>query len=137
MNHINNTASDFKTVFDRCLKYKPIIENNEFMNVDHIKKAEEAAANCNYFKAISEYRNYITLVPSEKDKYLEHIKKIESFLHPEKAVIQSCLKQGQTLIDENKHFEAREYFTRVLLLAEQGTSEHTIAKGRLSSCLLH
>ena len=71
----------------------------------------------------------------EKAKYVDLVRKIETYLSPEKQVIESCLKKGQTLQEKRNFTEASQYFARVLVIAQSGSLEYNEAKRKLGVCL--
>ena len=134
---VNNPVESDK-ITSRCHKIKPILNANPYLVANHIDHAKQAFAECDYFRALNEFKNYIILEPSEFDNYNEFIIKIEKYIHPEMAVIESCLMKGKKLISEENNFsDAKQYYARVLVLAEQDSPEYTEAKKRLGICIQH
>ena len=133
--HVITNPAEYDKVVSRCHKIKPVLNSNPYLISKHLEYAEEAFSNCDYYKALFEYTNYIILSPKEQAKYVDLVRKIETYLSPEKQVIESCLKKGQTLQEKRNFTEASQYFARVLVIAQSGSLEYNEAKRKLGVCL--
>lgn len=133
--YIFDNSLELNKVNTRCRKLKPIINNNPYLITNHLERAKEAFSNCDYFTALNEFKNYIILFPEEQVTYGDLLKKVDMYLHPESSVIKSCLGKGKELMAKGKLRLAKDYFARVLVLAEVGTIEYNNAKGKFLTCL--
>ncbi len=136
--YVSQNAEEYEKVVTRCHKIKPVLNANPYLVTNHLDKAKNAFAECRYFEALNEFKNYVILEPAEQLNYMDLIVKIEQYLNPDKAVIESCMRQGVKLEEnEKKYEEASQYFARVLVLAHGGTHEYNEAKRRLGICIQH
>lgn len=136
--YIANKQMEIDKVTTRCHKIKPVLNANPYLITNHLEAAKQAFSECNYFKALNEFKNYIILEPSEQQNYIDLIIKIENYLSPDKCIIESCLQKGRKLMEKEHDLEnAKQYFARVMVLASQDTQEYAEAKGRLTICLQH
>jgi tetratricopeptide (TPR) repeat protein len=134
-NKIISNQNEYTKVISRCHKIKPVLNSNQYLITRHLDYAKEAFADCDYYKAMTEFTNYIILNPKEQEHYLEMIKKIENFLKPERNIINACITKGRELVENREFDEAKAYFARVLVLAQQGSMEYKEAKRKLGVCL--
>lgn len=130
-----SNANEYNKVISRCHKIKPVLNANPYLVSRHLDYAKEAFSNCNYFKALNEFTNYVILNPKEMENYGDLIKKIENYLNPEKNIISSCMLKGKKLVDDRKFEEATPYLARILVLAKNGSLEYNDAKRKLGVCL--
>ena len=134
--YIANKPLEVEKVTTRCHKIKPILNANPYLITNHLEKAKEAFSECRYFEALNEFKNYLILEPTEQQNYMDLLVKIENYLSPDKAVIESCIKQGRKIMDRDNNFEdAKQYFARIMVLASPDTKEFAEAKGRLALCI--
>ena len=134
--YIQNNPAELEKISTRCHRLKPVLNSNPYLIKNHLEMAEEAISECNYFKALNEYKNYVILEPNSMQDYAPLISKIENYLNPEKGIIENCIIQGQKLMATERDFaQAQQYFARVLVLAENNTDEYSEAKGRLALCM--
>ncbi|MBR2526271.1 hypothetical protein IKE67_07360 [bacterium] len=127
---------ELEKVTTRCHKIKPILNANPYLVSNHLDKANKAFSECRYIEALNEYRNYMILAPEEQHNYMDLTQKIEKYLAPDKCIIESCLQKGKQLMDQEKDIQnAKQYFARVMVLANKDTREYIEAKGRLSLCM--
>lgn len=130
-----NQPNEYAKVITRCHKIKPYLNENPLLAENHLIVAKNAFANCDYDKAICEFKNYVILKPQEQENYLEMIKKIEQFLNPERTMIDFCNDKGIKLMGQHKFKEAQKYFARILILANSGTVEYANARRKFGTCL--
>ncbi|MBR1681700.1 tetratricopeptide repeat protein, partial [bacterium] len=131
-----NKPLEIEKITARCHKIKPVLNANPYLITNHLEAAEEAFSQCDYKKALNEYKNYIILEPNAGQDYIDLIIKIENYLNPEKNIIENCMLKGRKLIANDNNFEeAKQYFARILVLADSSSPEYQEAKGRLALCL--
>lgn len=134
-NLVMNNLNEYNKVLSRCQKIKPVLNANPYLVSRHLDYAKEAFANCDYHKALAEFVNYIILKPREQENYGDLIKKIETYLNPEKTIIASCQKIGREMLEARNFEEAQKYYARILVLSQSGSLEYTDAKRKLGVCL--
>lgn len=132
---IINQPAEYSKVVTRCHKIKPYLNDNPLLAENHIIAAKKAFANCDYDRAISEFKNYIILKPQEQDVYFEMVKKLEQYLNPERTMINICNDKGIKLMGQHKFKEAQKYFARILVLADSGTPDYANARRKFGICL--
>lgn len=134
--YVQNNQLELDKVTTRCHKLKPILNSNPYLITNHLEAAEQAISECNYFKALNEYKNYIMLEPNAVQAYAPLINKIDDYLNPERGIIENCIIHGRKCMTGDKNFEeAQQYFARVLVLADNNSQEYIEAKGRLLLCM--
>lgn len=128
--------NEMENVKTRCHKIKPYLNSNKHLISSHLTSAEEAFSQCDYIRALCEYKNYIILDPEVQTKYSDLINKIEKYLHPEYSIIEACLNKSRKLLQINGNFiDAQKYLARVLVLANHDTPEYVEAKRKLGICI--
>ena len=130
-----NQPDEYSKVITRCHKIKPFLNDNPLLAENHINVAKNAFANCNYDKAISEFKNYIILKPQEQEVYIEMVQKIEQYLNPERTMINICNDNGLKLMGQHNFKDAQKYFARILVLADSGTPDYANARRKFRICL--
>lgn len=128
---------EYEKVASRCYRLKPIIASNPYWITNHLEIAQKAMNNCEFRKAINEFKNYLILNPDDQEIYADLVKKLENYINPEKNVIKMCQEQGKLCIGKNDYKGAKAYYARILVLSEHGTIEYNEAKRRLEICLQH
>src|SRR5574344_2166563 len=132
-------AYDMNRQFDYayCNYYKYmnfLINKNENLVESHLILAKKHLANNEFYEAIDEYKNYSILNPTEKETNKELIKKLETYLNPEAAIIENCFKRGNELINAGHFAEAKLYFFRIMKLSSPQLLEFSKAKAKYSQC---
>ena len=65
------------------------------------------------------------------DKLDEKIQKIKSFLNPEERIIKVCFEKGLTYHSTGDFRTANKYFTKIMTLADENSSDYRYAKARM------
>ena len=136
-NLIMSELMEYEKVASRCYRLKPIINANPYWVTNHLEIAQKALENCEFRKALNEFKNYLILNPDDQEIYTDLVNKIENYINPEKNVIKMCSEQGKLCIGKNDYAKAKSYYARILVLADQGSLEYNEAKRRLGICLQH
>lgn len=134
VNYVFGKNQEFEKINRRLLKIKPFLNKHAEMTDIHLEKAKKYMANSEFYEAIDEYKNYTILKPEEKEKYKDIIKKLESYMYPEKYVIAECFETGENLIKEGKFSEAKSHFARIMKLSSPKLLEFSKAKAKLAQC---
>ena len=135
---VANKQAEIDKITARCHKIKPFLNANPYLINNHLEIAEDAFSDCDYKRALNEYKNYVILNPEAQEDYIKLIIKIENYLNPDKGMIESCLFNGRKLLANNSNYEeAKSYFARVMVLADSSSQEYKEAKGLLTLCLQH
>ncbi|MGN1153871.1 MAG: tetratricopeptide repeat protein, partial [Candidatus Gastranaerophilaceae bacterium] len=137
LSFVKSETVEYRKIFDRLIYLKSFLKTKPFLIDNHLEVAKKAFANCDYRKAICEFQNYIILKPDENYIYQELINKIETYLSPEKPIIQMCIEKGRILFDKKQYNEATPYYERIVLLADEESNESINARRRLTVCARH
>lgn len=97
----------------------------------HIELAEKYYSDNKYHLALFEYENAVILDNSLSDEYEDIIQKIKRFLKPEERIIKTCFEKGALYHSEGAFNRSNKYYTRVMALSEEGSSEYKLAKSRI------
>jgi len=133
-NYIMSNREEYDKVNRRLHKIKPYLNENPKLTEAHLEKANEHIARSEFDDAIDEFKNYSILKPDSQQTYKDLIKKLESYLSPEVDIIASCFEKGNALINENKFFDAKPYFGRILKLSSPQYLEYSKARAKYSQC---
>ena len=85
----------------------------------------------NYHFAMFEYENCVIIDGKMSDKIGEKLQRIRSFINPEERIIKSCFEKGGTYYSLGDYRMSNKYFTKVMSLAKEDSSDYKFAKSRL------
>lgn len=134
MNFVINDKEEYYKANSRLVKIKPYLNENAYLIAPHLENANKYLANCQFYDAIDEYKNYVILTTENQATYKELIKKLESYLNPELDIIQSCFEKGNALYNSNRFSEAKIYYYRIMILSSPEYAEFSKAKSRFTQC---
>ena len=134
MNFIMSNKDEFSKINKRLCKIKPYLNENPKLIEAHLEKAKEHIARSEFDDAIDEFKNYSILNPESQQTYKDLIKKLESYLNPERDIIAGCFEKGDSLVIEGRYSEAKSYFSRILKLSSPQYLEFSKAKAKYSQC---
>jgi tetratricopeptide (TPR) repeat protein len=97
----------------------------------HINMAEKYYKNNNYILALFEYENCVILDTKLSEKYENIIQKIKQFFNPEERIIRTCFEKGALYHSEGNYVKSNKYFTKIMTLADETSSEYKLAKSRI------
>ena len=86
---------------------------------------------CNYHLALFEYENAIIVNNNLSEQLSDKIQKIKLFLNPEERIIKACFEKGLTFYSTGDFKTANKYFTKIMVLADETSSDYKYAKSRL------
>lgn len=110
-------------------KIEPVLASNSYEK--HLTKAEEYYTNNDYQMALFEYENTIILNPILAQKLGGKIELLKKFINPEIDAIKISLEKGGIYYSEKDYRKSNKYFSKVMLLADERSTEYKIAKTRL------
>ena len=84
----------------------------------------------NYFFALFEYENCLIIDNNLFDKFDAKIQKIRSFINPEDRIIKTCFEKGLVYHSAGDFRTANKYFTKIMTLADENSSDYRYAKAR-------
>ena len=87
----------------------------------------------NYHLALFEYENCMIVNPELAQQYDEKVQKIRSYINPENRIIKTCLEKGLTLYSAGDFRQANKYFSKILILADENSSDYKYAKSRMAN----
>jgi len=85
----------------------------------------------NYHFALFEYENCIIIDGKLSDKIDEKIQKIRSFINPEERIIRLCFEKGLTFHSTGDFRKSNKYFSKIMSLADETSSDYKYAKARM------
>lgn len=134
LNYIASGTEEASKVNQRFFKIKLLLNKSSNIADVHLELAKEYLANNQFEDAIDEFHNYAILKPEEEDNYKDLIKKLESYLNPEREIIANCFDIGDILISNGDYSSAKQYFARILRLSSPELLEYTKARAKYSKC---
>ena len=99
----------------------------------HKEWADRYYESNNYPLALIEYENCAILSETMRNELQEKIERIKSFINPEERIIKSCLEIGNKLYSDGDYKNADKYFSKIVLLAREDSTEYKIAKSRMNN----
>lgn len=97
----------------------------------HLEWAKRYYDENNYHYALFEYENCILLDNSLNADLSYLIEKIKTFINPEERIIKICFEKGGTHYSAKEYKEANKYFSKIINLAKENSSEYKMAKSRI------
>ncbi|MBR2431021.1 tetratricopeptide repeat protein [bacterium] len=85
----------------------------------------------NYYLSLFEFENCIIINNNLSELYEEKIQKIRSFMNPEDRIIKTCFEKGLIFHSTGDFKKSNKYFSRILILAEENSSDYKYARARL------
>lgn len=133
-NFLINNKEEYNKANHRLLKLKPYLNANPDLTKRHLALAKKHLANNEFFEAIDEFKNYTILKPDEGKNYKDIIKKLETYLNPEREIITTCFEIGNNLLIDGNYAEAKPYFARIMKLSSPQYLEFSKARAKFTSC---
>ena len=97
----------------------------------HREIAEDLYNKNNYHLALYEYENCAILKEEVDDEVRNKIERLKTFIYPEARVIRICMEKGGHYYSNEDFRNSNKYFSRVMLLANEASSEYKLAKSRI------
>jgi tetratricopeptide (TPR) repeat protein len=97
----------------------------------HLEWAEKYYKDNNYQLALLEYENCRLINPADTNSLDEKIQKLRMFLKPEERIIKSCFEKGGAYYSDGEYKLSNKYFTKIMKLAIEDSTEYKFAKSRL------
>ena len=79
----------------------------------------------------TQIQNCIILNPEMAADFSGIIQDLKSFINPEERIIKICLEKGSTLYSIKDYKQANKYFSKIMVLSKEDSSEYRFAKSRL------
>ena len=144
------TLGDFTSAYCCLKRILPLVINNqkEYLEiVRNLKQLEDSFDNLsyqghkkwgdnyyvenNYHFALFEYENCIIIDNKLSDKLDVKLQTIRSFINPEERIIKTCFEKGLTYHSTGDFKKANKYFTKIMTLADENSSDYRYAKARI------
>ena len=97
----------------------------------HLEWGDSYYAENNYNFALFEYENCLILGGNLDLNLNEKVYTIKSFINPEERIIKACFEIGGSYYSNKNFRESNKYFTKIMTLSSQNSSEYKFAKSRL------
>lgn len=97
----------------------------------HKEWADKYYDDNNYHMALLEYENCVILNDGLQEELGDRIERLKSFINPESRIIKACMDKGEALYAEKDFKQANKYFSKVILMAGENSSEYKLAKSRV------
>ena len=141
---------DFTSAYCCLKRILPLIINNqrEYLEIlRNLKQLEDSFdelsyqghkewgdryyAENNYQFALFEYENAVIIDNKTSDILNEKIQQIKSFINPEERIIKTCFEKGLTFHSTGDYKTSNKYFTKIMTLADEASSDYKYAKARI------
>ena len=97
----------------------------------HLEWADRYYEENNYHLALFEYENCSIMKEGIYEELSDKIERLKSFINPEEKIIKSSLEKGRKLYEENNYKAANKYFSKVMTLSRDDSSEYKLAKSKI------
>ena len=87
----------------------------------------------NYQFALFEYENCVIINSELLHLFDKKIQRIKSFINPEDRIIKICFEKGLTFHSTGDFRKANKYFSKIMTLAEENSSDYKYAKARYTN----
>ncbi|MBE7703144.1 MAG: tetratricopeptide repeat protein [Cyanobacteria bacterium SIG28] len=104
---------------------------DKFSSQGHRRWADTYYNENNYHFALYEYENCLIIDGNIENNYSDLIDKVRSYINPEERIIKACFEKGTTLHSNGNYREANKYFSKILKLSNENSSDYKFAKSRL------
>ena len=141
---------DFTSSYCCMKRMLPLVINNQKEYYEIIKTTKEMEASFdnysyqahkdwgdkyyeenNYYFALFEYENCLILDTRLSDVLDSKVQNLRRFLNPEERIIKSCFEKGGVFYTDKNYKESNKYFTKIMTLAKEDSSEYKFAKSRI------
>ena len=85
----------------------------------------------NYHLAIFEYENALIMNGRLDDRLREKLDRMRLFINPEERIIKNCFEKGMVYHSTGDFKTSNKYFTKIMSLSDDSSSEYKLAKARL------
>lgn len=99
--------------------------------VEHKAWGDQYFEENNYHFALFEYENCVLIDSSKTTDLAVTMKEIKSFLNPEERIIKACFEKGDIYYSNGDFRQSNKYFTKIMSLSSENSSEYKFAKSRL------
>ena len=97
----------------------------------HLEWGDRYYEENNYHLALFEYENCSIMKETMQEELSDKIERLRSFINPEIRIIKTSLDRGSKLLEKNDFKNANKYFSKVMLLSGEDSSEYKLAKSKM------
>jgi len=97
----------------------------------HENWAKQYFSENNYHYALFEYENCLLINGNLSEEYDPVVTKLRSFIKPEEKIIKYCIEKGLDLYSIGDYRQANKYFSKILILSSEDSSEYKVAKSSI------
>lgn len=146
----SSNLGDYTTAYCAMKRILPLVINNqsEYLKTMQMIKGLESSfdensasghkewgekyfSDNNYHFALIEYENCILLNENLRTSLSDRINRLNRFINPEDSIIETCLEKGKDSYNKGDYKASNKYFSKVMLLSDEGSSEYKLAKSRV------
>jgi tetratricopeptide (TPR) repeat protein len=111
---------------------KPLEESfDKLSHQGHLEWADNYFNENNYHFALFEYENCLIVNGNLAKDLSDKIHGLKSFINPEERIIKSCFEIGGAHYSNKNYREANKYFTKIMNLSTNDSSDYKFAKSRI------
>ena len=126
---IINNQKDYLEVIRNLKELETHFDNQSHQG--HMHWGEQYYNENNYHLSLYEFENCVIINGNMSDKLDTKINKMRLFLNPETRIIKTCFEKGLTFYSTKDFRQSNKYFTKILRLSEENSSDYKMAKARL------
>ena len=97
----------------------------------HLEWGDRYYEENNYHLALFEYENCSIMKETMQAELSDKIEKLRTFINPEARIIKTSLDRGNKLFEKNDFRNSNKYFSKVMLLSREDSSEYKLAKSKI------
>ena len=99
----------------------------------HLEWGDRYYEENNYHLALFEYENCSIMKESVREELEEKISRLKSFINPEAGIVKMSMERARKSLENNDTTKANKYFSKVMRLSDEDSSEYKIAKSKLNN----
>ena len=125
---VMNSQKEYLEIIKNLKQLETSFDSQSYQGHEHW--ADKYYDDNNYFFALFEYENCLIIDSNLFDKFDSKIQKIRSFINPEDRIIKTCFEKGMVYHSAGDFRTANKYFTKIMTLADENSSDYRYAKAR-------
>lgn len=123
-----------KEYYEILKTIKPLEESFDNRSYEgHKEWAENYYNDNNYHFALFEYENCLILDSSNRADFSTKVHDLKMLINPEERIIKSCFERGGYSYANGDYRQANKYFTKIMNLSKENSSEYRLAKSRITN----
>lgn len=125
---VMNSQKEYLEIIKNLKQLEISFDSQSYQGHEHW--ADKYYDDNNYFFALFEYENCLIIDSNLFDKFDSKIQKIRSFINPEDRIIKTCFEKGMVFHSAGDFKTANKYFTKIMTLADENSSDYRYARAR-------